>query len=173
MSTRSTIALEFADGTVSQVYCHSDGYLSWNGKKLLMHYNDAFVVRDLIDNGDISVLKETIGEKHPFSNPGRWGTPEFDEFEAKYGHMTRFYGRDRGESGIEARRFKDFDDYAMNHQREEYEYILRTDGVWYVDQGRGAGYEPLLEALVEHLREEDNLEAEHELLNRIANAMKL
>ena len=32
MGTRSTIALEFADGTVGQVYCHWDGYLSKIGR---------------------------------------------------------------------------------------------------------------------------------------------
>ena len=31
MGTRSTIALEYADGTVEQVYCHWDGYVSHNG----------------------------------------------------------------------------------------------------------------------------------------------
>jgi hypothetical protein len=42
MGTRSTIALEFADGTVEQVYCHWDGYLSNNGKILQAHYMDPF-----------------------------------------------------------------------------------------------------------------------------------
>ncbi len=37
MATRSTIALEFADGTVEQVYCHWDGYLDHNGALLRDH----------------------------------------------------------------------------------------------------------------------------------------
>lgn len=152
MSTRSTIALEFADGTVGQVYCHSDGYLSWNGKKLLNHYADPAVVRELIAHGDISLLNETIGEQRPFDNTGRWGTPEYAEFHAKYGHITKFYARDRGEDLNAPRQFVDFADYEKNHQYEEYEYILRNDGVWYVNQGKG--YEPLMEAYIEVLREE-------------------
>ena len=48
MATRSTIALEFADGTVEQVYCHWDGYLAHNGQLLLKHYSNPFVLRDLI-----------------------------------------------------------------------------------------------------------------------------
>jgi hypothetical protein len=72
--------------------------------------------------------------------------------------MTKFYGRDRGEEGTNARYFKDFADYEQNHQYEEYEYILRTDGVWYVNQGDK--YEPLMEAYIECLREEAEEAAE-------------
>ena len=45
MATRSTIALEFADGTVEQVYCHWDGYLAHNGLMLLEHYSNPFILR--------------------------------------------------------------------------------------------------------------------------------
>ena len=133
MGTRSTIALEFADGTVEQVYCHWDGYLDHNGRILLEHYSNPFVLRDLIDLGDISSLKPTIGTKHDFSH---FGT-EMDqkEYEALYGEMTTFYGRDRGETGVDKKKFKDFEDYKANHQYEEYEYILRACGdkaVWFV-----------------------------------------
>ena len=133
MGTRSTIALEFADGTVEQVYCHWDGYLDHNGRILQEHYSNPFVLRDLIDLGDISSLKPTIGTKHDFSH---FGT-EMDqkEYEALYGEMTTFYGRDRGETGVDKKKFKDFEDYKANHQYEEYEYILRACGdkaVWFV-----------------------------------------
>jgi hypothetical protein len=121
MGTRSTIALEFADGTVQQVYCHWDGYLDHNGVILLQHYSDPFKLRELIDLGDMSSLAENIGTQHPFSK-------------APQGECT-FYGRDRKESGCEAKKFKDFEDYKANHQYEEYEYILRACGdkaVWFV-----------------------------------------
>jgi hypothetical protein len=133
MGTRSTIALEFADGTVEQVYCHWDGYLDYNGKILAEHYSDPFKLRDLIDLGDLSSLKPEIGEKHAFS---RLEVPMDDEaYEKLYGNMTTFYGRDRGETGTGAKKFKDYADYKANHQYEEYEYILRNvDGkaVWFV-----------------------------------------
>jgi hypothetical protein len=64
MGTRSTIALEFADGTVEQIYCHWDGYLSGVGAELVSDYSDPFALRELIDAGDTS----TIGE--PYSNRG-------------------------------------------------------------------------------------------------------
>ena len=49
MSTRSTIAIELADGTVKQVYCHSDGYLSYNGRILFEHYSDPAKLEELIE----------------------------------------------------------------------------------------------------------------------------
>jgi hypothetical protein len=145
MATRSTIALEFADGTVQQVYCHWDGYLDNNGQLLLKHYSDPFKLRDLIDLGDLSSLKPEIGTAHPFSYFGTEMKQE--DYEAQFGEMCTFYGRDRGEAGTGAKKFKDFADYAENHQREEYEYILRTDGKWYVSYYKtGEVYVELLTA---------------------------
>lgn len=127
MGTRSTIALEFADGTVQQVYCHWDGYLDYNGKILFENYSDPFKLRDLIDLGDLSSLGANIGEQHSFD----------EKFDAETLADTRctFYARDRGETGVEAKKFKSFEDYEARHQYEEYEYILRNiDGkaVWFV-----------------------------------------
>jgi hypothetical protein len=121
MATRSTIALEFADGTVEQVYCHWDGYLDHNGRILQAHYSDPFKLQKLIDLGDMSSLGKDIGSQHAFS-------------QAPEGECT-FYGRDRGETGCGAKKFKNFEDYKANHQYEEYEYILRNiNGVatWFV-----------------------------------------
>ena len=132
MATRSTIALEFADGTVQQVYCHWDGYLSNNGKLLLENYSNPFTLRELIDLGDISSLRTEVGEKHDFSRLD--SSMPADEYETKFGHMTTFYGRDRGEQGTSAKKFADFADYKENFCHEEYAYILRSDGNWYVKQ---------------------------------------
>ncbi len=123
MATRSTIAIEYADGTVHQVYCHWDGYLEHNGKILQEHYSNPFILRDLIDLGDISSLGPIIGTKHPFSPHGDGDRAAYDA--AKNAGATTFYGRDRGETRVSARKFKDFQEYAREHQREEYEYILR------------------------------------------------
>ena len=146
MATRSTIALEFADGTVQQVYCHWDGYLENNGKILAQHYSDPFQVRDLIDLGGISSLKEEIGEKHAFSHFDNGMTQ--DEYYDLFGKMTTFYTRERGEE-LRISKFKDYADYVENFQHEEYAYILRQvngEAVWYVKQHE-ADFEPLLAAL--------------------------
>ena len=110
MGTRSTIALEFADGTVQQVYCHWDGYLEHNGQILLKHYSDPFKLRDLVDLGGFSSLSETVD-----------ATAE------------TAYSK-RGEE-ISINKFKDLKDYYENCQGEEYDYILSPrDGKaqWYV-----------------------------------------
>ena len=137
MGTRSTIALEYADGTVEQIYCHWDGYLSHNGKMLAEHYTDPFKVRQLMDLGDMSTLQPCIGTQHAFEK-----APE--------GECT-FYKRDRNESGCGAKRFKDFADYKANHQYQEFEYILRQangKATWFVADHDGA-YVTLAEAFDE------------------------
>ncbi len=134
MATRSTIALEYADGTVDQIYCHWDGYLENNGAILAQHYMDPFKVQKLMELGDMSSLAANIGNQHAFEK-------------AAEGECT-FYGRDRGETGVGAKRFKDFADYVENHQYEEYEYILRQvegKAVWFV-KCHSADYVTLAEA---------------------------
>jgi len=134
MGTRSTIALEFADGTVEQVYCHWDGYLEHNGKILFENYTDPFKLRDLIDQGDLSSLGPNIGFEHPFSPHASKEDEALYEAAKEAGACT-FYARDRGETGTGAKKFKDFEDYKANHQYEEYEYILRCvngQAVWFV-----------------------------------------
>ena len=151
MATRSTIALEYADGTVEQVYCHWDGYLAHNGQILLKHYSNPFILRDLIDLGDLSSLRATIGTKHAFSHFDTEMKQE--EYETLYGNMTTFYGRDRGETGTGQKTFVDFQDYLVRHQYEEYEYILRKDGNWYVKQHDNE-FELLVPALAVELAKE-------------------
>ena len=147
MGTRSTIALEYADGTVGQVYCHWDGYLEHNGMILYKHYSDPFKLRQLMDLGDLSSLGERIGTQHAFDR-------------ALEGECT-FYKRDRKENGVSQKMYENFEDYKANHHYEEYEYILRQDGVWYVADHNDI-YQPLADVLAEHLREkaeEETLEA--------------
>ena len=133
MGTRSTIALEYADGSVGQVYCHWDGYLSNNGMILYKHYSDPFKVRELLDNGDMSSLETSV-------------------------EGCTFY-KDRGED-CPQHMFKNCADYTDNHQYEEYEYILRKDGNWYV-KCHDAPYVLLADAIAEELRE--SAEAEETL----------
>ena len=157
MATRSTIALEFADGTIGQVYAHWDGYLAHNGKMLLEYYSNPFILRDLIDLGSISSLAPTIGTKRPFSH---YDTElSLVEFNNKYGNMTNFYGRDRGETNTEARYFKDYLHFLVDGQQEEYDYILRNVngvGTWFVSD-HGGDYKLLTEALAEEARELDEI----------------
>lgn len=154
MATRSTISLEFADGTIGQVYAHWDGYLSGNGKILFENYSNPFILRDLIDLGSLSSLRPQIGTKHPFSHYDVEGMT-IVEYNNLYGNMTTFYGRDRGEGQSDARYFKDFEDFKANCQQEEYDYILRNvNGVatWFVSD-HGSEFILLTEAFAKEARE--------------------
>ena len=138
MATRSTIALEFADGTIGQVYCHWDGYLAHNGKMLQEYYSNPFILRDLIDLGSLSSLRPQIGTKHPFSMIEANMTQ--DEFANLYRDMCTFYERDRGERSADATYFKDYEHFLVDGQAEEYDYILRNvNGVatWFVSDHDG------------------------------------
>jgi len=129
MGTRSLIGVMHGD-KCKAVYCHWDGYLSHNGKILQEHYDSA-KANHLIALGDISSLGPTIGTKHPFSMYEANMTQ--DEFYNLYRDMCTFYGRDRGEIGVDFKVFQDYDevlDFADGCLLEYY-YIMK-DGVWYV-----------------------------------------
>ena len=85
------------------------------------HYTDVARVRNMVDLGDQSyILPEFIPTgKHTFEEPEE--------------NVTIFYGRDRGESGVEAREFdtiQEFVDYYADMMCE-YFYIF-TDKGWLV-----------------------------------------
>lgn len=120
MGTRSRIGVMHGD-IVKSVYCHWDGYLEHNGRILQEHYNSA-KANNLVALGDISTLREHIaipdGIDHSFEKP--------------LPGITVFYGRDRGETGVEfkaAHTFAEFLEQCDNCGAEYY-YINR-DGVWY------------------------------------------
>ena len=161
MATRSTISLELADGRIAQVYAHWDGYLQGNGKILFENYSNPFVLRDLIDLGDVSSLGAKIGHVHPFSEfEIANNDPERDMklallAEAKAEGWTTFYGRDRGEVYTKARYFNDYAHFLVDHQSEEYDYLLRNvNGVatWFVSD-HGGDFILLTEAFAEEARE--------------------
>lgn len=55
MSTRSYIGIA-KFGRVEYVYCHSDGYPSYNGVLLQTHYTDENKIQELMNMGDLSCL---------------------------------------------------------------------------------------------------------------------
>jgi len=114
MATRSNIGILNSDGTVNYIYCHYDGYLEHNGAILNEHYTTEGKVRALMALGDLSVLGEDIGEKQDFENRVK-GT-------------CLAYGRDRGETGVEARTCS-YADYTKEHF-EEYVYLFTPDKGW-------------------------------------------
>jgi hypothetical protein len=122
MGTRSTIAIQNADGTVTGIYCHWDGYLSHNGDILQKFYTTEEKVRALIALGDLSSLSEQIGSKHDFNN-----APD-DECNA--------YGRDRGETGCDARTEHNWRQYRAEYG-QGYDYLFTPGTGWQVSTDNG------------------------------------
>jgi hypothetical protein len=122
MATRSTIAVQHADGTISQIYCHWDGYLSHNGKLLFLHYPTLERVEQLVSHGDISSLAENID---PFDDQPA------HTFDQSQKGVTVYYGRDRGEENCEPVLFDDYSSFIDNRNRESYDYYF-TNGKWYL-----------------------------------------
>jgi len=59
MSTRSRIAIENQNGSVTSIYCHFVGYISGVGKLKKENYTTQDKVEALIELGDISSLEMT------------------------------------------------------------------------------------------------------------------
>jgi len=64
MGTRSRIGIELKDSSILSVYCHYDGYPSFNGRVLRDHYTTREKVSELIDGGNISALHTNCGWKN-------------------------------------------------------------------------------------------------------------
>ena len=106
MATRSTIAIQNEDGTVTGIYCHWDGYPKHNGKILVTDYTTEEKVRELIALGDISSLGSTINE-------------------------TVAYGRDRGERSVGPHKGKSHHEFVGKYG-EQYNYLFKN-GEWQLD----------------------------------------
>jgi hypothetical protein len=120
MATRSRIAIEHQDGTVTSIYCHFDGYLSHNGEILQNHFQDREKVEQLIALGDISSLTPNLNPtgKHTFDNP----EPE----------ITVAYHRDRGEH-LNQNHHKDVEEFFVDNM-QEYGYLFTKDNKWLVSK---------------------------------------
>ena len=142
MGTRSMIAIQNPySKDVRAVYCHWDGYLEHNGAILQKHYAESPKVNNLIALGDISSLKAEIGEKHDFSRLD--STLPEAEYEAKYGNMTTFYTRDRGED-TPFKVFKNLKDAEEHYTWSDYYYCFKyskaddyQSGEWHYKQNGG------------------------------------
>jgi len=137
MGTRSTIAIQNEDGSVTGIYCHWDGYLSHNGQILQDHYQDEAKIRELIALGDLSSLGAEIGTKHNFDC-----APDGE---------CNAYGRDRGETGCEAATAHNWRQF-ITENGQEYDYLFVPGTGWQVNTY--SGIYDLAKALSEEAVEE-------------------
>lgn len=128
MSTNSSITLhehEIGAGDIyKSIYCHWDGYLSYNGAILLEYYNTLEKVKELVSLGDLSSLKERIApnddEEHSFDKP-------LDD-------VCVFYHRDRGEPWNDVKPIEVYSEEEIKEcNNQEYNYLFK-DGKWYWNQ---------------------------------------
>lgn len=61
MSTRSSIAVEHANGSVSAVYCHFDGYLDGVGAALVADHASQEAAEALVALGDLRMVSKRDG----------------------------------------------------------------------------------------------------------------
>ena len=75
MGTHSAILRKREDGRYEGIYCHFDGYLSYNGRILKEYYSDPEKVKGLIALGDLSGLYPLLvppeGTKHSYNKPAK------------------------------------------------------------------------------------------------------
>lgn len=91
MGTRARIGVKNADGTITSIYTHWDGYPGHHGPILLDHYATDDRARALVALGDASSLGPALETNGPHS------------YEKPQEGVTVFYGRDRGEKDVSAR----------------------------------------------------------------------
>jgi hypothetical protein len=121
MATRSNIAIEKQDGTVSSIYCHFDGYVGGVGKRLFEHYQSKEKLQELIDLGDISFLRETIEE-------------------------TIAYHRDREEDYRKPSKYENVEEFFESFE-QQYAYCLTKEGMYLVGKKSSNQVANLVEVL--------------------------
>ena len=111
MGTRSRIALQLDGDNLVSVYCHWDGYPTFNGKILRQYFNTRDKVSELIDGGDISSL---------------WSDSTWDLKESRP-NQTLYYS-ERGEDCPQQLDYSITEFYERcNNCGAEYGYIFNND----------------------------------------------
>jgi hypothetical protein len=125
MATRSRIAIENQDGSVTSIYCHWDGHINSNGVILNDNYNTTDKVNELIALGSLSSLDITIDR-------------------------TVAYHRDNGEDLIQSKynRVEALFDMGFS-SGVEYIYCFTKDGIWLVNELGSVNVAILSEAIEE------------------------
>jgi len=128
MGTRSAIGYKTPEGKVRAKYSHYDGYPAYTGKMLEEHYTQARKIAQMVELGDQSFLEAEIFPKGAHS------------FDAPEEGVTIFYGRDRGETRVDAQEFETVQEFVDYYAGAGCEYFyLHTAGGWIVHDRYGVG----------------------------------
>ena len=129
MSTRSAIGYKMDTSKVRAKYCHWDGYVENNGKILEDNYQEARKVAQLVELGDQSSLAAELAD-------------------------GVFYGRDKGETDVDAQTFDDVAEFVEYYKDSncEFFYLLTRNG-WIVSDGTMSNGTPVFTMLETELLE--------------------
>ena len=144
MGTRSAIGYKTGEGKIRAKYSHYDGYVAGVGKTLVEHYQAARKIAQMVELGDQSFLAEEIFPKGEHS------------FNAPEEGCTVFYGRDRGEEGVDAKEFDTVQEFVEYYDGCGCEYFyLHTAAGWIVSNGnKDANGFPIFDTLDEQVEVE-------------------
>ena len=129
MGTRSAIGYKTAEGKVVAKYSHYDGYPAYTGAMLQEHYQEARKIAQMVELGDQSFIAPNV---FPTDASHSFATPQED--------VIVFYGRDRGESNVDAKEFDTVQEFVEYYESAGCEYFyLHTANGWIVHDRYGAG----------------------------------
>lgn len=126
MGTSCGITVKVEKDKCLHVYCHGDGDLYGAGKTLNGNYNSLRRVKDLVEMGNISLLRPYI---HPDPDlPHEWFDFDPGKLQAD---VCRFYIRDRGDEHQETEVLSHRDeapDYEHNYYFNGEKWLYRAEG---------------------------------------------
>ena len=124
MGTRSAIGYKTPEGKIRAKYSHYDGYVAGAGKMLQDHYQQARKVAQMVELGDQSFIAPNVFPKgeHSFMKP------EED--------VIVFYGRDRGETRVDAQEFDTVQEFVEYYSGAGCEYFYLHTAVGWIVHGR-------------------------------------
>ena len=127
MATRARIGLELKDGSYISSYQHWDGYPGGLGYTLIDHWENYDKIEEAIELGNASSWRYMVGQKIDFD----------DRSNPLHEVQNCYYGRDRGETGTEARTFKTIAEWVESMAGSWCEYFYLFDGQdWIVSNGK-------------------------------------
>ena|ERR1035437_1651200 len=134
MGTRSAIIVKVGNG-YKGVYCHWDGYPSWNGKTLQENYNSLEKVLALVSMGSLSKLDSRLDPLE--------GTPH--DFNNRQDGVTLAHHRDGGDA-LQIYTGKTIQEVEDGVSDFEYSYLF-SNGIWKVRGHEMKGFHNLANVL--------------------------
>ena len=135
MATRSTIWATFEDGSVKGVYCHNDGYLSYNGEILIRRYASQPLAEKLVSLGALSTLDENPDPLELAAPKRPWMVGDIPadkhSFNSPQKGVVIAYHRDRNEPFMQ---HQGIDGKPDQEAFEQFNYWW-FDGAWHIHKG--------------------------------------